>query len=299
MQSKTFLFGIVSGVIFSALSFGFFTLLTAEQEQASYSEIIPTAATSITTESIIPTEPIVKASSLLPEDPWREVTQGYVLSNGNVWLLTRPIFEKGDPPVVNPCAEQNICPIQSWLVNLEEGIAYLSSEQNSYGSSASVSVYEPSTFGEKSLHVVWVIYVGFSHTTRMDRIEQINMEDGTILTTIGPTDLDKNKSDLLGAAQYNCELSGGSFANETCVCPNTDFYTGEYLFDDKTGYCLSEIGGPVGDAFFASIGLPYGYYSYWNNIIFSLCEQSGGSVSGASCQCPDGMIYSKETGTCE
>lgn len=102
-----------------------------------------------------------------------------------------------------------------------------------------------------------------------------------------------------GAVKYNCELSGGTFENGACACFLESFQTQEEMYDASTGFCQSSFGGPAGDAFAASVGLPHGSYEYWNRILVNLCEDSGGSRSGAACICPDGKTFSKETGECE
>ncbi len=105
-------------------------------------------------------------------------------------------------------------------------------------------------------------------------------------------------SEIAGAVRYNCELSGGVVENGACVCSIEEFQTQDQVYDKTTGFCQSTIGGPAGDAFAASIGLPRGAYAFWNNIVIGLCEKSGGYVSGASCQCSTGTSYDKVTGTC-
>ena len=71
--------------------------------------------------------------------------------------------------------------------------------------------------------------------------------------------------------KHNCELSGGSFANGKCTCDVEENLgqTQEMMYDKNTGYCQSTHGGPAGDAFNASIGLPYGEYSYWPQVVMN------------------------------
>lgn len=103
-----------------------------------------------------------------------------------------------------------------------------------------------------------------------------------------------------GAVKYNCELSGGTFQNEACVCPIEEQLgqTQEMMYDESKGYCQTTFGGPGGEAFAASMGLPRGHYAFWTRIIFDLCQDSGGSISGAACICPDGSSYDPEQGEC-
>lgn len=101
-----------------------------------------------------------------------------------------------------------------------------------------------------------------------------------------------------GAVRYNCELSDGVFEDGACVCPLENGQTQEMMYDEETGFCQTTYGGPGGAAFAASIGLPRGHYAFWNGIVFGLCAQSGGWVSGASCQCPDGTAYNPDQGLC-
>lgn len=71
------------------------------------------------------------------------------------------------------------------------------------------------------------------------------------------------------------------------------------MYDKNTGYCQTTYGGPGGDAFFASIGLPYADYGYWTGIIMNLCTDSGGTISGVACICPTDKNYNKMNGKCE
>ena len=102
-----------------------------------------------------------------------------------------------------------------------------------------------------------------------------------------------------GPMKYNCELSGGTFHNDSCACPLEVGQTQAQMYDAQTGFCQSTAGGPAGDAFQASIGLPYGDYGYYQNISISQCESSGGSMSGAACMCPAGKAYNQSTGQCK
>ena len=102
-----------------------------------------------------------------------------------------------------------------------------------------------------------------------------------------------------GSTYYNCELSGGEFENGSCTCPLEGEQTQAEMYDEQTGFCQSSMGGPNGDAFQASVGLPYGDYGYYQTIIVGLCESSGGSLSGAACMCPSGKTYNKSTGQCK
>jgi hypothetical protein len=104
---------------------------------------------------------------------------------------------------------------------------------------------------------------------------------------------------IAGPIRYNCELSGGTFQNDRCTCRIEGFQTQELMYDKDTGFCQSTVGAPAGDAFNASIGLPYGEYDYWTQIVVDLCTNSGGNISGAACICPSGKNYSKTNGRCE
>ncbi len=105
----------------------------------------------------------------------------------------------------------------------------------------------------------------------------------------------------LGPIRYNCELSGGSFENDRCTCLIEEELgqTQELMYDKETGFCQSTHGGPAGDAFNASIGLPHGGYGYWTQIVMDLCTNSGGNIFGAACICPADKTYSKTNGKCE
>ena len=104
---------------------------------------------------------------------------------------------------------------------------------------------------------------------------------------------------LSGPIKYNCELSGGTYTNGACVCPLESIQTQEDMYDTTTGFCQTTFGGPGGAAFAASIGLPHGSYSFYNEIIMNLCTKSGGNISGAACICPTNKNYSEKTGQCE
>ena len=92
-----------------------------------------------------------------------------------------------------------------------------------------------------------------------------------------------------GAAKYNCELSSGSFKNGACKCQIGEGQTQKMMYDKTTGFCQSDIGGPAGNAFPASIGLPYGDYSFYNDIVINNCEETGGEFLYV-CNYPNGKI---------
>lgn len=107
-------------------------------------------------------------------------------------------------------------------------------------------------------------------------------------------------NEFTGAAKYNCKKSGGSFsANNSCVCPIEEGLgqTQEMMYDEKTGYCQTTFGGPGGDAFAASVGLPYGDYAFYNEIVMNNCTETGGEFL-YSCNCPNGKVYDESTGYC-
>ncbi len=98
---------------------------------------------------------------------------------------------------------------------------------------------------------------------------------------------------------YNCELSGGTFSNNSCSCPLEGEQTQEEMYDKSTGYCQSSMGGPAGDAYAVSVGLPWGNYSFWTEIVENNCTETGGDWLNARCTCGEGSTYSKSTGKCE
>lgn len=119
-----------------------------------------------------------------------------------------------------------------------------------------------------------------------------------------------------GAVKYNCELSGGSFSNNNCTCLEEESFreinkyncenTGtclneqevkDLVYDKNTGFCQTMQGGPAGDAFYSSIGLPYGDYDYYQEIVINNCNNSGGQHL-TTCNCPAGKSYDKKTGYC-
>lgn len=116
------------------------------------------------------------AQSTLPEYEWRHVTQWLQLDNGNVWLLTRQ-KSKNDSEEINPCIAKNLCLVESWIVDPEKEIAYLSSSQNEYLARINVTT-EPQHDG--FLRVDWDILSGNVSTTQLNRTEYINEEDGTL-----------------------------------------------------------------------------------------------------------------------
>ncbi len=100
----------------------------------------------------------------------------------------------------------------------------------------------------------------------------------------------------------NCEFSDGSFSNGSCKCPIEESLgqTQELMYDKNTGYCQTTHGGPGGDAFAASVGLPWGDFSFWIKIVGNNCTETGGLWgSTARCTCPDKMTYDKSTGYCK
>ncbi len=48
--------------------------------------------------------------------------------------------------------------------------------------------------------------------------------------------------------QYNCEQSGGSYENNSCVCPFEEELgqTSQSMYEVETGYCQTTYGGPGG-----------------------------------------------------
>lgn len=103
-----------------------------------------------------------------------------------------------------------------------------------------------------------------------------------------------------GAVSYNCELSGGSFKNGFCECPIEEQLgqTQDMMYDKNTGFCQTTEGRPGGDAFEASIGLPYGDYEFYEGIVKYNCEETGGDFFYV-CKCPSGKSYDKTTGYCK
>lgn len=109
-----------------------------------------------------------------------------------------------------------------------------------------------------------------------------------------------NAAVALGAIGYNCALSGGTMKDGACSCPlDLPDQTQEQMYDAATGFCQSTMGGPAGNAFFASVGLPYGEYDFYRQIVMNACTESGGSMSGAACRCPSGNAYNTTTGQCQ
>lgn len=107
--------------------------------------------------------------------------------------------------------------------------------------------------------------------------------------------------DFSAIVQYNCEFSNGEFVNGACVCPAEEELgqTSDMMYDPNTGYCQTTVGGPAGDAFAASAGLPHGQFDYFNSIVINNCHSSGGSYLPNGCSCPEGDDYNQQTGFCE
>ncbi|MBT3230454.1 hypothetical protein HN358_01550 [Candidatus Uhrbacteria bacterium] len=116
-------------------------------------------------------------SSILPYDQWREVSQWLQLDNGNIWLLTRPIGAKGDPLQANPCAAENNCPVESWIINPLISAYHLSSTQNSYLATINVGVEE---LDGDYIVVNWDVVVGNVSQADLSRIEYVNKIDGSM-----------------------------------------------------------------------------------------------------------------------
>ncbi|MBT4384611.1 hypothetical protein HOD30_02585 [Candidatus Peregrinibacteria bacterium] len=100
---------------------------------------------------------------------------------------------------------------------------------------------------------------------------------------------------------YNCELSGGLFSDNNCECPIEEAIgqTQEEIYDKNSGYCKTTMGAPGGDAFAASVGLPWGNYSNWSDIVGANCTETAGSWLNANCTCSGETSYDEETGYCE
>lgn len=99
--------------------------------------------------------------------------------------------------------------------------------------------------------------------------------------------------------KYNCELSDGKFIDGKCECPVEEglHQTSDSMYDSSTGFCQSAIGAPAGDALYASVGLPYGSFEFYLDIINYQCEQSGGHFLNARCDCGE-RSYNEATGHC-
>jgi len=104
---------------------------------------------------------------------------------------------------------------------------------------------------------------------------------------------------LEGPVKYNCELSDGTFKDGKCVCQIESFQNQEEMYDKNTGFCESTHGGPAGNAWNASVGLPYGQFDHWFSIIGGQCKNSGGDFINARCECSSGKNYDKTTGQCK
>jgi hypothetical protein len=125
---------------------------------------------------------------------------------------------------------------------------------------------------------------------------------GTTLTWNATQRDTEDSVQLTGPIRYNCELSAGTFNDGRCNCPAEEEYVetgGGSAYDKKTGYCQTAHGGPSGDAFNASVGLPWGDFSFWIGIVGNHCTESGGSWLNARCTCPDGATYDRSSGICK
>jgi hypothetical protein len=120
------------------------------------------------------------------------------------------------------------------------------------------------------------------------------------VSTQGQAESETVVSSTEGAAKYNCVLSGGSFKNGFCECPIEEELgqTQDTMYDKNTGFCQTTYGGPGGNAFAASIGLPYGDYAFYNNIVQNNCKETGGEFLYV-CNCTNGKSYNKTTGYCK
>jgi hypothetical protein len=115
----------------------------------------------------------------VPENVWRIVDQWLVLDNGNLWVLTRQNGSMGDPPQINPCAQNSYCPVESWIVDPSTNKAYLTSSQNSYYTGIVVT---PSQTMDGFIHLDWTITHLTSHSITGKEIfsEEFSREDGLI-----------------------------------------------------------------------------------------------------------------------
>lgn len=49
-------------------------------------------------------------------------------------------------------------------------------------------------------------------------------------------------------AQVNCEQSGGTYAEDTCVCPEGEVNGGPlFTYNEKSGHCIDAFGIPGGE----------------------------------------------------
>jgi len=128
----------------------------------------------------VPEQAVTAAlNNVLPEDPWRQIEQWKMLPNGNYWLWTSNIVTNQQTGETNPCgtASPYHCPSESWIVDLVNGEAYLSSSENNYLSSIDVTPGEIEK--DRYLTVEWDIARG--HET-LDRTEYVNIYDGSLTT---------------------------------------------------------------------------------------------------------------------
>ena len=102
-----------------------------------------------------------------------------------------------------------------------------------------------------------------------------------------------------GPIQHNCELSGGSFSNGNCTCQLEGEQTQAQMYNQSTGYWQSTMGGPAGDAFPASVGLPWGEYSFWTDVVGHNCAATGGEWLNAQCTCSGELTYNTSNGFCQ
>jgi hypothetical protein len=126
----------------------------------------------------------------------------------------------------------------------------------------------------------------------------VGLASGHLVAYYAYQDLSQEK-EISQAVKYNCEFSGGSFVDGSCACPTEIGQDSAEMYDERTGYCQTTHGGPGGNAFEASIGLPYGDFAFWAEIVQESCEASGGEFLNARCTCPEGVELNSANGACE
>lgn len=238
MHKKTNLFGLVLPLLILACALAAYSISNKEISDIPTEQPSPDESTETSMNAFL-----AEALHYLPSDNWREVDDFLLLSNGNVWILTRPIGEKRDTHEINPCAERNSCPVQNWIVNPATGESHLVSEQNSY---LALVRTLPVEWPDGTLKVFWSVSVGGTTLQSGDRTEIVNKETGELISTQKAENYGKQVSvSDYGPAADTCEQSGGVYISRECMCPNLIPGTDQINIDPATGFCLTDAGDPL------------------------------------------------------
>jgi hypothetical protein len=113
------------------------------------------------------------ADEAISDSDWRRVIDWKELRNGNVWVLTGAVVNESNPCIKNA----NYCPTESWIVDTDMEVGYLTSAQNNYRASIKVTV-EP--VQSDYMKINWDVKSGGTTVIDLSYIEYVSIVDGSV-----------------------------------------------------------------------------------------------------------------------